>query len=579
VKALRARRFDPRFAGIGAILLAQAAAAGPFVKFEHLADEGLVSQTFRLTAPRTVHVVCEGASDGADDEMYAYGWILNLQSRDVVWSLRASTARRARGRNYAVESDVTLPAGDYAAYYAAFGDWRSRVKIIRFMGREIGRIEIDDGRKKRSRRDSERWGLSLQTGQPDDPAVETPLPPPSPDPRLVVQITGTGDNSLEQRGFTLPGRMPLTVYCVGEIDPDEGTKNDFGWILEARSRKKVWELDKSNFKHAGGARMNKYARETITLPAGDYMVSYSTDTAHSPEGWWGPPPYDPDSWGITVWAQSAADAARIRPYADDVDGQAIVALVRQRNDSYSAQGLTVTKPAQVRVYALGEYQGRWADEGWIEDFRTQRRVWGMSESNTLPAGGASKNRMVDEIVSLSPGDYVVRYRTDDSHAFKEWNAAPPNDPAHWGITLLGAGRGNDRSAFQLFDPEERESRDSNDLARLFRVGDDARVQAGFRLDRRTQVHIVAVGEGQAGEMYDYGWIEAANGNSVWEMTMRNTHHAGGADKNRAFDGVIPLERGEYRVHFVTDGSHSWDHWNADHPEDPFVWGIRVWLEK
>lgn len=578
MKVLRAPRFEPPCAALFAILLAHAAAAEPFVQFDHLADEELVSQPFRLSETRTLHVVCEGAGDGADDEMYAYGWILNLQTRDAVWALRATNAKSVRGRNYAFDGNVTLPAGDYAAYYASYGEWRSRLKIIRFLGKEIGRIEIDDGRKKRSRRDSERWMLSIDSARPGDAAIETDLPPSAADPRVVVDITGVGDHALEQRGFTLPDRMAVTVYCVGEIDADDGAKNDFGWILDARTRKKVWELDKSNFKHAGGARMNKYARETITLPAGDYMVSYCTDSAHSNEDWKGPPPYDPDSWGITVSA-ARADAARIRPYSEDLDGQALVALVRQGNGANAGQGFTVTKPVQVRVYALGEYQGGWADEGWIEDFRTGRRVWGMSEDNTLPAGGAGKNRVADEMVALSPGDYVVHYRTDDSHAFKEWNATPPNDPAHWGITLLAPARGADRAALQMFDAEEKERRDSKDLVRLVRVHDDAHLQARFRLDRTARIHILAVGEGQEGRMYDYGWIEDSNGVAVWEMTARNTRPAGGAEKNRAFDGSILLERGEYRVHYVTDGSHSWDGWNAGHPDDPFLWGIRILPEK
>jgi hypothetical protein len=33
----------------------------------------------------------------------------------------------------------------------------------------------------------------------------------------------------------------------------------------------------------------------------------------------------------------------------------------------------------------------------------------------------------------------VVYRTDDSHAFGEWNAAPPRDPDSWGITVTLAG--------------------------------------------------------------------------------------------------------------------------------------------
>ena len=65
-------------------------------------------------------------------------------------------------------------------------------------------------------------------------------------------------------------------------------------------------------------------------------------------------------------------------------------------------------------------------------------------------------------------------------------------------------------------------------------------------------------------MVDYGWIEdAKSGRRVWEMTYRMTEHAGGAKKNRRFDGVIRLPAGEYVLRYETDGSHSFGDWNAD----------------
>ncbi|MEO5896699.1 MAG: hypothetical protein ABIS06_13455 [Vicinamibacterales bacterium] len=77
-------------------------------------------------------------------------------------------------------------------------------------------------------------------------------------------------------------------------------------------------------------------------------------------------------------------------------------------------------------------------------------------------------------------------------------------------------------------------------------------------------------------MDDYGWIEdAKTGKTVWEMTYRSTAHAGGASKNRRFDGTITLPAGEYVVTFETDGSHSFADWNADPPEDPDAWGITL----
>jgi hypothetical protein len=77
-------------------------------------------------------------------------------------------------------------------------------------------------------------------------------------------------------------------------------------------------------------------------------------------------------------------------------------------------------------------------------------------------------------------------------------------------------------------------------------------------------------------MYDYGWIEeAASGRIVWEMTYRMTDAAGGAKKNRLFQGTLVLDPGKYAVHYRTDGSHSFNDWNAAPPADPEGWGIQV----
>ena len=35
---------------------------------------------------------------------------------------------------------------------------------------------------------------------------------------------------------------------------------------------------------------------------------------------------------------------------------------------------------------------------------------------------------------------VVQYETDGSHSFGDWNAAPPDDPEMWGITVYRAPR-------------------------------------------------------------------------------------------------------------------------------------------
>jgi hypothetical protein len=74
------------------------------------------------------------------------------------------------------------------------------------------------------------------------------------------------------------------------------------------------------------------------------------------------------------------------------------------------------------------------DYGWIENAETGMRVWEMKEPETTHGGGAGKNRKVDTVITLPAGKYRLRYKSDDSHSFDNWNAMPP-EINFWGIAL------------------------------------------------------------------------------------------------------------------------------------------------
>ncbi len=559
---------------LGAMCCASLAIASEFVRIENIALDELHDAPFRLRRAITLHIEAEGAGDPEHGDLYAYGWILDRRSRQVVWQLHADKSQRGPGNNYAWKGDVALPAGDYTAYFAPF---TQHYRTIQLFGKDVARIYIKrDGKKPR---ESKRWGLRLAVPDGEESAAEVLHDaPPLADARRFVDLSPMGNDAFETRGFRLPERMRITVYCQGEYaDRDRGAV-DGGWITDADSRQVVWEFGPDNFKHGGGDSKNKVSREIITLPAGDYVVSYATDDSHSHESWNAPPPHDPDGWGLMLWADSEAQAGRIGNYSDADDvARTLVSLVRVGDGGTATAGLTLRRTTRLRVYCIGESAGgdEFADYGQIEHFGSGDIAWSMSEGNTRPAGGAHKNRVADEVVELAAGDYVVSYVTDDSHAYGAWNASPPRDARRWGITLmattdLGAGD------FKIFDPEARSEEGKEYLARLVRVRSGQHVRQRFTMSKPARVRILAIGEGLYNEMYDYGWIEAVpSGTWVWEMTIRNTRHAGGAEKNRLFNGTILLDAGEYEVHYTTDDSHAWNEWNAGRPARPDSWGISI----
>ena len=56
-----------------------------------------------------------------------------------------------------------------------------------------------------------------------------------------------------------------------------------------------------------------------------------------------------------------------------------------------------------------------------------------------PPSSARKNRSVESTIRLPAGAYVLRYRSDGSHSYSDWNSDPPDDPESWGISVFRMG--------------------------------------------------------------------------------------------------------------------------------------------
>jgi hypothetical protein len=546
------------------------------VDLRHLKDSQFEQEFFHLERPMSLHIECEGAGDKGDPSLFAYGWLLNAATREVPWVLDYEHSR-SEGENRRFDDVIELPAGNYIASYGAF--WTGRVRVFRIFDREIFRIS---GGKERVSTDAmRRWRLVIRTvNDTDDDAVEIlSSPPPIGDDRAFVTLAPMGDDEYATEGFTLPERTTFEVVCQGEYVAGMDGPADLGWIQNARTRERVWEFALHNFVHGGGAVKNKVARETITLPAGDYIAGYATDGSHSAAGWNAFPPYDPGGWGLILFANSERVATRIEPFSErSLDAQTIVSLIEQGDYAFSRQGFELKKATDIRIYALGEYDfnnHQFVDQGWVEEFGSGKEVWSMKRRDAVHAGGAPRNLMVEDVVHFEPGRYVVYYTSDDSHSFRRFRSPPPHDPRYWGITLTSADENFDMDNVSLFDAD---AVDHDALVQLVRVRSGEHVRQNLDLKRTTRLRIVALGEGDYNEMYDYAWIEDRDsGRWVWEMRYRDTRHAGGARKNRLYDRVIELPAGHYEVNYITDDSHAWGDWNRAHPHRPQDWGVTVSL--
>jgi len=549
---------------------------------------------FTLPDEMPIHIMALGGGGAglafSDDGMYAYAWIINADTRDLVWKMTYDNTEKAKD-DRKFDANVTLRQGSYEIYFAAYGfagsggisnfniDRRKETVpkeklngFLKWLEEVFGGGPTGDWKVR-----AKKWGVDVAvvSGAPVIPTFT----PPKPFPNVLFQAVRLGENEHIQQRFTVSRPMAIRIYALGERNYSQSLA-DYGWIIDMNSHKRIWEMENATLHSAGGASKNVKFDDIVQFPAGDFTVYYSTDDSHSFVDWNAPPPSDPMNYGVSLIAVNAGDKGLFSlSSAQSAEKNIIAQIVRVGNNEFRSETFILKADASVRVYALGERansRNQMADFGWIIDAKTREKVWTMDPDRTDHAGGASKNRMVDEVIPLHKGTYTVFYESDDSHAYNSWNDSPPFDAEHWGITIYGEG-----SNFNMDMVEKNASLPhQNIIAQIIRVGNNANETRSFTLSKPTHVRIYAIGEGQNRSMYDYGWIEnTANGSVIWEMSYEMTFHAGGGRKNRMVNTTILLDKGSYLLHYVSDDSHSFGNWNVDPPDDPTMWGITLFMEE
>ncbi|MFQ5864603.1 MAG: hypothetical protein ACE5IW_05170 [bacterium] len=568
---------------LGLLLAAQHSQAQDDVLAEirDILQQEIRVEGFRLAAKQEVQIEAVGfRGSRRHGFMFTRAWILDSRTREVIWEMEEAEIKKKSRTLLEYEDQVTLPKGAYEVYYSSFphyyrgneedfGDFVGRI-LDEIFDRDDYEDLYDDYREEWKKFKIVVWGKGKRYPEEDITELHDAFRKDA-----FVSMTALRDDEYKRQGFMFAKPAKVQVYAIGEVRKD-GTF-DYGWIINTKTREKVWKLSYRHSKRAGGSKKNRMVNEVISLPAGRYVAFFVTDDSHSYGRWNASPPYDPMFWGLTLKVQDPSMLRNIKlfDYEELPAENVIVKFTRLGDDEFKSKGFTLKKPMDLRIYAIGEGKRKeMFDYGWIVDAKSHKRVWEMEYYNTEHAGGGEKNRLFDDVVHFDKGSYIVYFITDGSHSYRDWNTTPPPDQDSWGITILAVDGGYRPK--DVVGYEEKE--DHSILAKLVRIRDDAFERESFTLDKESEIRIYAIGEGSDGTMYDYGWIEDAETRRVlWEMTYRKTDRAGGARKNRLFDGTILLKAGEYAVYYESDGSHSFNDWNAAPPYDPVNWGITVYL--
>jgi hypothetical protein len=258
----------------------------------------------------------------------------------------------------------------------------------------------------------------------------------------LIEFTCATDDQFFSQPFRVEKESFVQVYALGEAYHRGVVLADYAWIEEAPSGELFWMMDLENSDHAGGAKKNRVVDSEMRLPPGEYVACYMTDDSHAWDSWNASPPFDPSSWGLTLWPGKgfrSGDIQLLDASELQEDSRVLVKLTKVRDDQHLRQRFRLDRPTRVSVYALGEGDhGEMWDAGWIMDLDRKKTVWRMVWRETEGAGGHKKNRFYRGTMKLRPGRYEAHYETDDSHSFGSWNVIPPCQPHLWGLTITRA---------------------------------------------------------------------------------------------------------------------------------------------
>ncbi|MCD6091585.1 MAG: hypothetical protein J7J72_08805 [Bacteroidales bacterium] len=388
-------------------------AKNALVSFIRVRDDEFLQKSF--TVKNEVELYIRGIGEQLDNEQLDFAWIVNDNTLEKVWPNDYTRFKNAGGgrKNKLVSEKIDLEKGEYTLYFISDGSHSyEKWNVL-------------------PPNDPQSWGISLWTSKKNQSKVfagENKTP-------FVLELNMARDNEYLSQAFSLKKDMKLRVYCVGERSGDYDMA-DYGWIVNSDTHEKVWEFKERNSSYAGGGKKNRMINEEIELEEGNYIAYYVTDGSHSYRDWNAAPPLIPNLWGLSIIAVDDSKYFELLDEFPSSEENVLAEIIRVRDREYKKERFTLKRDSEIRIYAIGEGDGgRLDDLGWIRNHETGKVVWEMTYRNTDSAGGARKNRVFDDTILLPKGEYTVYYETDGSHSYRDWNASPPRDQEHYGISV------------------------------------------------------------------------------------------------------------------------------------------------
>ncbi|MGD8922456.1 MAG: hypothetical protein PVH24_04345, partial [Candidatus Zixiibacteriota bacterium] len=263
----------------------------------------LHSVGFQLDRDGDIQIDAVGLKPDYRDDMLVYSWIIDAGTREPVWVMSERSARHMKKTDVLYEEDVTkhLKKGKYELYLYAGGNLFSSIKIDGSKGFISFLEDLFDGKDREDDLSDllEECYVRLSSGDISSSDLKT-YEVTGDIPDALVKYNQLGDDEYIERGFTLTKPGNLHIYSIIEYPRGNQTPVDYGWIVNADTREKAWQMDDWNTDWAGGGDKNRKFDDDVHLDKGNYILYFVTDDSHSFDEFNVNPPYDPYNWGITI---------------------------------------------------------------------------------------------------------------------------------------------------------------------------------------------------------------------------------------------------------------------------------------
>lgn len=437
-------------------------------------DDEYESFLFRVNAESTVNIRTVGEL-GHD-----IGQIEDVVSGEVKWKMSQENSAHAGGaeQNRLAKASVVLAPGIYRASYRtdathAYSDWVANPPY-----------------------DVSGWGLSLTVASSEPVPIALDI---WNEREPAVSILRVENSQFKAVTFSVNSAEKVLVYGLGEMKSND--RYDYGWIeqavgtdpfagrsdeddFEPNSDLSIWEMTYDGSVAAGGDRSNRRVMSFVDLPPARYNLYYRTDESQAYDSWSNGEPDHGEQWGVAVFSlndgaensiavldratweydredfeerisaevesavetavsealEAAVSAEQVIENLGFNESSVLLAMNRLENDANVSGSFTLDERRRIRIVALGEIteSGERYDFGSIEKADSGEVVWDMTWENTKAAGGDDANRIFEGDIELPAGEYVVRFSTDGTHSFNNFDTRPPSTPAAWGITIATA---------------------------------------------------------------------------------------------------------------------------------------------